>query len=318
MKAFISYSHKDESYLQKLQTALAQIQRQGILQNWTDHNVEAGDRFHQKINDELNASELFIALLSPDYIASNYCYEKEFQQAQQLEKEHKIKIIPVICRPCDWKNTPFAELNALPKNGKPISDWQNEDTAFFNITEMLRFLIQKPTNPSTSMTKQKKDMPRKFEGKYKVRKDFDIVQKSNFIDNTFEEVKTLLKDYLDELATSENVTYKILNDTSNNFRCYLVNRDMGIAQSECVLKKIDEKANPHHFNFNEGDFNAVFVKENREESIGFSLTNDEYEMFFSSRNIMFNVRQDDKRYDAKLIANEIWKKWLTQIGIDIF
>lgn len=94
--------------------------------------------------------------------------------------------------------------------------------------------------------------------------------------------------------------------------------DRRIAQCECVLKKIDEKANPHHFNFNEGDFNAVFVKENREESIGFSLTNDEYEMFFSSRNIMFNMRQDDKRYDAKLIANEIWKKWLTQIGIDVF
>jgi hypothetical protein len=251
MKAFISYSHKDESYLQKLQTALAQIKRQGILQDWTDHNIDVGDRFNQKINKELNASQLFIALLSPDYIASNYCYEKEFQQAQLLEVETKIKIIPIICRPCDWKNTPFAAFKALPKDGKPISDWQNEDSAFFNITEMLRSLIQQPTHSTTSVSQPGQTTGRKFQGRYKVRKDFDIVQKSNFVDKTFEEVKNFFKDYLEELAISENVSYKILNDTNKSFKCFLVNRDMGIAQCECLFKKNEDRANPRYFNYNE-------------------------------------------------------------------
>lgn len=317
MKAFISYSHKDEDYLQKLQVTLAQVKRQGLLQDWTDHDIEAGDRFNQKIDKELDLSQLFIALVSPDYIASNYCYDKEFKQAQQLEMENKIKIVPIICRPCDWKNTPFSEFKAMPKDGKAMSDWQNEDSAFFNVIEMLRSLIKQPTHSPTTISKQAERTSRKFEGSYKVRKEFDIVQKSNFVDTTFEEVKTLLKDYLEELATSENVTFKILNDTNNNLKCYLVNRDISITQCECIFKKSEERSNSYHFNYNEGELNVIFVKENREESISFSLNNNEYEMFFSSRS-MSGSRNDEKKYDSKSIANEIWRKWLTQIGIDIF
>lgn len=317
MKAFISYSHKDEVYLKKLQVTLAQVKRQGLLQNWTDHDIEAGDRLSQKIDKELDLSQLFIALVSPDYIASNYCYDKEFKRAQQLEMENKIKIVPIICRPCDWKNTPFSEFKVIPKDGKAISDWQNEDSAFFNIIEMLRLLIeQKPDSPTTT-SKQIERTERKFEGNYKVRKEFDIVQKSNFVDKTFEEVKAFLKDYLEELSSSENVSYKVLNDTNSSLKSYLVNRGISIAQSECNFKKSVERPNSYHFNYNEGELNVIFVKENREESISFSLNNDEYEMFFSSRN-MPGSRNDEKKYDSKSIANEIWRKWLTQIGIDIF
>ncbi len=317
VKVFISYSHKDEKYVEKLKTALAQIRRQGLLQDWNDHEIDAGDRFDDKINKELNESQLFIGLLSPDYIASNYCYEKEFEEALKLESKRNIQIIPVICRPCDWKNTPFAKFNALPKSAKAISDWQNEDSAFFNITEMLRSLIQQPKVTASSRPNLRVTSERKFEGTYKVRKVFDIVQKSNFIDNTFNDVKKLLKEYIEELATSENVTYKIINDTSNSFKCYLVNRDMTIAQCECIFKKIDERSNNNRFNFDEGELNAIFIKQNREESIGFSLNNDEYQMFFSVRS-MFGPSNEDQKYDPKSIANEIWRKWLTQIGIDIF
>lgn len=150
-----------------------------------------------------------------------------------------------------------------------------------------------------------------------MRKEFDIVQKSNFVDKTFEDVKTFFKGYLEELAISENVSDKILNDSNKSFRCFLVNRDMGIAQCECLFKKNEDRVNLHYINFNEGDLIAIFGKENRVESISFILNNDEYEMFFSSRSITYGGRNDEKRFDSKSIANEVWKKWLTQIGIDI-
>lgn len=144
MKAFISYSHKDEHYFKKLVAALAQMRRQGLMQEWTDNQIEAGDDFNQAISNELSSSELFIALLSADYLHSNYCYEKEFEKAQELAISQQLKIIPIICRPCDWKHTPFTDLKALPKDGKAISEWHNEDSAFFDVTEMLRTIIQQP------------------------------------------------------------------------------------------------------------------------------------------------------------------------------
>ncbi len=79
-KAFISYSHADEKALERLHKHLAVLRRDGTLEAWTDHAILAGGRFDQEIVKSLNASSIFIALVSPNYLASSYCYEKEFQR----------------------------------------------------------------------------------------------------------------------------------------------------------------------------------------------------------------------------------------------
>lgn len=51
-----------------------------------------------------------------------------------------IKIVPVVVEPCDWQSTPLGGLNALPKDGKPVSEWQNINTAFLDVIQNLRKL----------------------------------------------------------------------------------------------------------------------------------------------------------------------------------
>ena len=34
------------------------------------------------------------------------------------------KVVPIIARPVDWQQSPFAHLQALPKDGKPITTFQ--------------------------------------------------------------------------------------------------------------------------------------------------------------------------------------------------
>lgn len=115
-KAFISYSHEDEKCLKRLETHLAQIKREGILQSWTDNEIKVGGNLSDIISIELSDYDLFIALISKDYIASNYCYEKEFETALEMLSNKEIMIIPVICEPYDWTNTPFKNLLAVPKD----------------------------------------------------------------------------------------------------------------------------------------------------------------------------------------------------------
>lgn len=81
MKAFISYSHNDSQMLDLLHKHLAQLQRDAIISTWTDREINAGANLEQTISSALGNSQIFIALLSPDYIVSNYCYEKEFTTA---------------------------------------------------------------------------------------------------------------------------------------------------------------------------------------------------------------------------------------------
>ena len=117
MKAFISYSHNGSLMLEMFHKHLAQLKRDGTLTTWTDQQIPSGSKLDQSISSELSTSNLFIALLSPDYISSKYCYEKEFQKALEMLSEGKIIIIPIIIEVCDWLSTPFKEFKALPRDG---------------------------------------------------------------------------------------------------------------------------------------------------------------------------------------------------------
>ena len=133
LHAFISYSYADEKALDRLHKHLAMLLRDGTLEAWTDHKILPGDKLEDVIDFNLGNGGLFVALISPDYLHSKYCYDKEFQQAQKLASAGKIRIIPVILEPCDWKASPFAAYMALPKDGKPISEWSNQNIAYLDV-----------------------------------------------------------------------------------------------------------------------------------------------------------------------------------------
>lgn len=312
MRAFISYSHKDQVYLERIQTALSHIKREGLLDSWTDNQINLGDKLDLRINNELLSSNLFIALVSPDYLASNYCYEAEFNKALKLEEEGKLKIIPIICRPCEWQRTPLQEFIAIPKDGKAISLWTNEDSAYFDISENVRKFLDHKVFITNSEPKLQGAINNKVPSTYKVKKDFDIVQKSDFLDETFKKAIEDIKIYLTEISGLENVSFKITVDTENQFKCFLVNRNMSIAQCELIIIK-KEIGESQSF-FREGDIVASFKKDSSDETLNFHLSNDDYNMFFSKAGQYTRV-EEGETYDQKSITNEIWKHWLNQIGI---
>ena len=64
------------------------------------------------------------------------------KRALERHKEGKGLVIPVILRPVMWKNAPFGSLQALPKDGKPVSTWPDFDSAFVDITEGVKAAIE--------------------------------------------------------------------------------------------------------------------------------------------------------------------------------
>ena len=53
-------------------------------------------------------------------------------------------VIPISLRNIDnWRNTPFGELLALPRNGKPVIEWSNRDAAFAEITKEIRGVVER-------------------------------------------------------------------------------------------------------------------------------------------------------------------------------
>src|SRR6185295_11964315 len=77
-------------------------------------------------------------LVSPDFIASDYCWGKEMQCAMDRHTSGSAVVIPIILRPVDWHTAPFGTLLALPRDGKPVTTWTNRDDAYLDVAQGLR------------------------------------------------------------------------------------------------------------------------------------------------------------------------------------
>jgi hypothetical protein len=225
-KAFISYSHADGRGLERLHKHLAMLQRDQLIAAWFDSAILAGSQLAGEIAAELDNSEVFLALVSPDYLASGYCYEKEFERALDLFKGGRIRIIPIILEPCDWLSSPLSQFMALPKDGKPVSEWTNANNAFLDIVTGLRRVIQslEPVKKDV-LSKSSSDNVGSSTRRMRLRRDFDVIERAEFADRTFEVIKDYFKKASVELAgASEDLRTRVQEITPTAFTASLVNR----------------------------------------------------------------------------------------------
>lgn len=138
VKLFISYSHRDERYLKRLETQLAALRREGVIADWHDRMIMPGEQWRMAIGHGLESADCVLLLVTPDFIASDYCYAVEMERALQRHREGRALVLPVIVRPSDWQHTPLGELQALPKDAKPVVEWARQDRAWLDVTDGLR------------------------------------------------------------------------------------------------------------------------------------------------------------------------------------
>lgn len=142
VKVFISYSHKDEDLRDRLDTHLSNLRWDGVISSWYDRQLTAGTEWDEKIKTELEAADIILLLISPDFIASKYCRDVEIPLSLQRHEAKQAFVVPIILRPFDWFSAPFAKLQAFPKDAKPVTTWTNQNEAFLSIAQGIRTAVQ--------------------------------------------------------------------------------------------------------------------------------------------------------------------------------
>jgi internalin A len=142
VRLFYSYAHRDESYRDELETHLKLLQRQRLLSTWHDRKITAGASWKAAIDQNIEQADIILLLVSSDFIASDYCWQTEMTAAFQRHEIGKARVIPIIVREVDWTSTPFAALQALPTDGRPVTLWQDRDSAWANVTRGIREAIE--------------------------------------------------------------------------------------------------------------------------------------------------------------------------------
>jgi tetratricopeptide (TPR) repeat protein len=121
---------------------LANLKRQGKIRAWQDRDIEAGAEWDAAIKQQLETAEIILLLITARFINSDYCYDLEMQRALQRHAAGTARVIPIILKPCDWKESPFSHLQALPKDAKPVTKWDDPDEAFLNVVQGLRKAVE--------------------------------------------------------------------------------------------------------------------------------------------------------------------------------
>ncbi len=143
IEVFFSYAHEDEEMRNELAKHLQVLVRQGIISEWHDREISAGTEWRGSIDAHLNTAHIILLLISSDFMASHYCYDIEMRRALERHNAQEACVIPVILRSVIWENTPFAKLQALPIDGRPVSSWPDRDAALTNIAKGIRTAIEK-------------------------------------------------------------------------------------------------------------------------------------------------------------------------------
>src|SRR5260370_11457436 len=114
------------------------LRRQELISSWHDSHILPGSDWAQAIDEHLERASVILLLISADCLASDYCYGIEMQRAMERHQANEARVIPILLRPVDWNEAPFAHLQALPTAAKPITTWRNQDAAFTDVAGGLR------------------------------------------------------------------------------------------------------------------------------------------------------------------------------------
>lgn len=142
IKVFISYSHKDEKYKESLEEHLTMLKRNEVIETWNDREITAGSDWENEIDDNLSNAEIILYLISPSFLASDYCYCNEFESVLSKHKEGKCRIIPIIVRTCDWQNSPLGKIQGLPKDGVAVNAWKDVDSGWMNVINGIKLVVE--------------------------------------------------------------------------------------------------------------------------------------------------------------------------------
>jgi hypothetical protein len=153
-KVFFSYAHKDEDLKDDLVRHLKSLQSMGMIEAWDDREIDVGTEWAQEIDDRLNDAEIILLLVSASFMGSHYCFNIEMIRAMERHDLNQAIVVPIILKPVYWKHAPFGKLQAVPKNGRPVVQWESVDEAFEHVTERIVQILKAGPSAKTSGQKQ--------------------------------------------------------------------------------------------------------------------------------------------------------------------
>jgi hypothetical protein len=222
----------------------------------------------------------------------------------------EITIVPIILEPCDWLSSPLAQFKALPRDGKAVSEWTNQNTAFLDVVNELRRLAAAgPHEPDARISAPSTSASAK-QSKYRVKRVFDQIDRDDFRAEAYE----VIRDYFDkstrELDGVEGLRGRYQTIGPVSFTCTVVNHMMKNSRSGTASITVHAGGGPglgdiyysHEANSSDNKSNGSF-----------RIDSDDYHLYL--RADFFDMSESRRTWSPQEASHRLWEELLGRAGI---
>jgi hypothetical protein len=142
---FVSYSHVDTKYLDRLKIHLKPFEKNELIDLWADTKIKAGEKWKEKIEKALSKSVMAILMISADFLASDFIIDNELPPLLKSAEEKGKIILPVILRPCRFtKDENLSKFQSINDPKFPLSkmDENEEEEIYVKIADYVDDLVR--------------------------------------------------------------------------------------------------------------------------------------------------------------------------------
>jgi class 3 adenylate cyclase len=117
---FVSYSHKDKLWLEKLQIHLKPYLRSGSVSTWSDAQIQPGQRWQKEIEAALGSARIALLLVSPNFLGSEFIASQELPKLLAAAQREGVNILWVPVSASSYDETELGGYQAAHDPDRPL------------------------------------------------------------------------------------------------------------------------------------------------------------------------------------------------------
>lgn len=227
---FVSFSHKDRKWLNRLKVHLRPLVREGDVDLWDDSRIQSGSNWRDEIQQAIDKATVAVLLVSADFLASDFVYENELPPLLEKAKNDGAKIIPIIVSPCRFIETKnISQFQAINDASQPLTAQSvtKQEKVFWELSNHIEQAFSKIT-----LAEVEKEV-RNLSGEKEAINDSSHVLSIESNSKEFSHISPISQAVVEEIMESaKNV--KLLTGLSTGFR-QLDMVTSGLQPSELIL-----------------------------------------------------------------------------------